>query len=101
MDFVTVRFVPSWFPGAGFKRYAKSIEKQLSMFENVPFDWAKENIVRTAVWLNVLLFTFSQLSGDYVDSFMSKHLVEEKGLSSDSVKQLDVKWRFTSGVETR
>ena len=49
MDFVTVRFVPSWFPGAGFKRYAKSMEDKLSMFENVPFNWAKENIVRIVI----------------------------------------------------
>jgi hypothetical protein len=48
-NFTPVRFVPSWFPGAGFKRYAKSITNQLAMFENVPFDWAKKQIVRTSV----------------------------------------------------
>jgi len=48
-SFTPVRFIPSWFPGAGFKRYARSISKQLALFENVPFDWAKKQIVRTAV----------------------------------------------------
>ena len=46
--FVPVRFIPSWFPGAGFKRFAMSIGKQLARFENVPFDWAKKQIVRAA-----------------------------------------------------
>ena len=44
-----MRFIPSWFPGAGFKRYARSISKELALFENVPFDWAKKQIVRTVV----------------------------------------------------
>jgi len=33
-----------------------------------------------------------QLSGDYVESFMSKHLVGENGLSTDPLKQEYVKW---------
>ena len=33
-----------------------------------------------------------QLSGDYVESFTSKHLVEENGLSTDPLKQEYVKW---------
>ena len=47
--FIPVRFIPSWFPGAGFKRYARSISKELALFENVPFDWAKKQIVCTVV----------------------------------------------------
>jgi hypothetical protein len=35
---------------------------------------------------------FDQLTGDYVESFVSKHLVKENGLSTDALKQDYVKW---------
>jgi hypothetical protein len=88
-----VRFIPSWFPGAGFKRYARSITTQLARFEDVPFDWAKKRIVCASVWVTQWLLTsFCQLSGHYVESFLSKHLVEESGLCTDPLKQDYVKW---------
>ena len=41
----TVRFIPDWFPGAGFKRRAKEVGRELSDIEFVPFNWAKTQIV--------------------------------------------------------
>jgi hypothetical protein len=35
---------------------------------------------------------FDQLTGDYVESFVSKHLVKENGLFTDTLKQDYVKW---------
>lgn len=49
VDFIPVRFVPDWFPGAGFKRLAKQIGKEVGAIERVPFDWAKEQIVSYAL----------------------------------------------------
>ena len=40
-----VRFLPSWFPLAGFKRHAEIAKKKMDRVEEVPFEWAKENIV--------------------------------------------------------
>jgi hypothetical protein len=41
----TVRFVPSWFPGASFKRNATVWRYQLSELDRKPHAWAKEQIV--------------------------------------------------------
>ncbi|OSD04423.1 CyP450 monooxygenase [Trametes coccinea BRFM310] len=38
-----LRYVPSWFPGAGFKRKAAEWRKDVLALRNVPFDAAMEN----------------------------------------------------------
>jgi len=40
-----VRFLPSWFPGAGFKRHAEYVGREVTRVDNVSFDWSKEKIV--------------------------------------------------------
>jgi hypothetical protein len=40
-----VRFLPVWFPLAGFKRHAEMAKKKMDRVEEVPFEWAKKNIV--------------------------------------------------------
>lgn len=40
-----VRFIPSWFPGGGFKRQAAIWRDQINEIESVPHDWAKQQIV--------------------------------------------------------
>lgn len=45
-----VRFVPSWFPLAGFKRRAKAEKKRIGRLETVPFEWAMNNIVSIRVY---------------------------------------------------
>jgi len=40
-----VRFVPSWFPGAGFQRVASDLGQKLSRIDAVPFNWVKQQIV--------------------------------------------------------
>jgi hypothetical protein len=42
-----VKYVPHWLPGAGFKRYARSVRHLDSLRAGGPFSWAKENIVRS------------------------------------------------------
>lgn len=50
MTLCQVRFIPSWFPGAGFKRDAQSAGKEMARLEAVPFERATEQIVcRTVV----------------------------------------------------
>ena len=41
-----VKHIPSWFPGAGFKRQAKVWRGLISEFVNEPFDKVKANMVR-------------------------------------------------------
>ncbi|KZT75151.1 cytochrome P450 [Daedalea quercina L-15889] len=50
-----LRFIPSWFPFAEFKRLAAFQKKQMKRLDSVLYDWAKGQIE----------------SGDYVESFTS------------------------------
>jgi hypothetical protein len=40
-----VRYLPSWFPGAGFKRYAVEWKELIEAFVNEPFEHCKETMV--------------------------------------------------------
>lgn len=44
-SFLSVRFVPSWFPGAGFKRKARAWGKRYVELENLTHSWAMKQIV--------------------------------------------------------
>jgi hypothetical protein len=41
-----VRFLPAWFPFARFKHVLKANRKMLDDIEIIPFEWAKNKIVR-------------------------------------------------------
>ncbi|KAF8914434.1 cytochrome P450 [Gymnopilus junonius] len=58
--FPILRFIPSWFPGGGFKKIARAIGQEMKRTEMAPFEWAKNQIER----------------GEFVESFTSKHLLE-------------------------
>ncbi|KAA1477740.1 cytochrome P450 [Dentipellis sp. KUC8613] len=53
-----LRFVPSWFPGAGFKRQANEWRERMSALTNMPHEWVKTQMA----------------SGKYVECFTSRHL---------------------------
>ena len=42
---ITVRYIPSWFPGAGFKRSAVEWKKLIEDFVNEPYEDCKRKIV--------------------------------------------------------
>jgi len=71
-----LRFLPDWFPGTGFKHVGKNAAKELSRVERIPFNWAKKQIS----------------DGDYVESFISKHLRFEDGRFAEGEVQEYVKW---------
>jgi hypothetical protein len=99
-----VRFVPSWAPGAGFKRLAMEVKTTLGRVDNVPFTWAKEKIVSERLRqhhksLNEL--TWQKVSGGHVESFVSKHL----GDNTQTEEEEDIiKWcsaaLYTGGADT-
>ena len=39
----TVKYVPEWFPGAGFKRFAKAARANVADSVNLPFQHVKES----------------------------------------------------------
>ncbi|KIK79440.1 hypothetical protein PAXRUDRAFT_280461 [Paxillus rubicundulus Ve08.2h10] len=86
--FPLLRFVPSWFPGAGFKRKAAVWREQLSEVDRKPYAWAKAQLK----------------SGNYVPSFTSRHLSPEDGHALDSEEEDIIKWcsaaLYAGGADT-
>ncbi|KAF9461984.1 cytochrome P450 [Collybia nuda] len=84
-SFPTLRFVPDWFPGAGFKRFAKQIGREVGVIERVPFNWAKEQIT----------------SGNYLESFISKNLQREvQGPEMEDILRWCSSALYTGGADT-
>ena len=42
---LTVRYVPDWFPGTGWKAKAKEMEKLLNQTADIPFQFVKDQMV--------------------------------------------------------
>lgn len=42
-----VRFIPSWFPGAGWKRQGEEWRVRLNKLSGVPHAWVKQQMVNT------------------------------------------------------
>ena len=45
-DRISVRHIPSWMPGAGFKRYAMITRKAVREMLDQPYDLVKQRMVR-------------------------------------------------------
>ncbi|KIJ13210.1 hypothetical protein PAXINDRAFT_13960 [Paxillus involutus ATCC 200175] len=86
--FPLLRFIPSWLPGAGFKRKAAVWREQLSEVTGKPYAWAKAQLE----------------SGNYVASFTSKHLSPEDGHTLNSEEEDIIKWcsaaLYVGGADT-
>ncbi|KAG1742796.1 cytochrome P450 [Suillus paluster] len=72
----SLRFVPSWFPGAGFKRVAFDLGQKRSRIDTIPFDWTKQQIK----------------SGNYAPSFVSEQLLPEDGSTVGAEQEEIIKW---------
>jgi hypothetical protein len=42
---VTVTYLPSWFPGAQFKRIARDYKATMNKFLDEPYEWVKDQMV--------------------------------------------------------
>lgn len=51
-----MKYVPSWFPGAGFKRDAALWKGKMEAFVNQPYDYTKQQMVRVFLALCVPCF---------------------------------------------
>ncbi|KAJ7488270.1 cytochrome P450 [Mycena latifolia] len=80
-----LRHIPSWFPGAGFKRIAKSWKKTLEKMANEPFEFTKQ-----------------QMAAGTADHSVVYNLLDGKNLSPE--EELEVKWLaaslYTGGADT-
>ncbi|KAH7883383.1 cytochrome P450 [Phlebopus sp. FC_14] len=86
--FPFLRFVPSWFPGAGFKKQAAVWRQQMSELDRKPFAWTKACLE----------------SGNHVPSFTSQHLCPEDKHTLNSEEEDIIKWcsaaLYAGGADT-
>ncbi|GLB39440.1 putative cytochrome p450 [Lyophyllum shimeji] len=75
-----VRFVPSWFPGAGWKCQGEVWRQRLNTLSGVPHAWVKEQMKE------------QMATGVFTESFTSRHL-RPNGIDMVDAEQEDiVKW---------
>ncbi|VDC07377.1 unnamed protein product [Peniophora sp. CBMAI 1063] len=86
--FPWLRFVPSWFPGAGFKRKAEEYKTYFREVDRAPHDWAMERIN----------------SGTYIDSFTSRNMRPQDAPQPDAEMEDIIKWcssaLYAGGADT-
>jgi hypothetical protein len=54
-----VKYVPSWMPGAGFKKTAEAFRETAHELINKPYNMVKEQMVRFLCWIPHLLTHYS------------------------------------------
>ncbi|KZT01777.1 cytochrome P450 [Laetiporus sulphureus 93-53] len=86
--FPILRFVPAWLPFANFKRMAAEYRREFSRVDDIPHEWAKQQIDM----------------GIHVDSFASRHLRTASGMTVDAEEEDIIKWcsvaLFAGGSDT-
>ncbi|KAG2363068.1 cytochrome P450 [Suillus spraguei] len=84
----SLRFLPAWFPGAGFKREAFDVGQMLNSLAETSFNWTKEQIK----------------GGIYEHSFISEQLLPEDQSTISAQKEEVIKWCSqgvcAAGIET-
>lgn len=58
---VLVKYVPSWFPGAGFKRFAEDCRRCSDDLSEIPFDFVKDKMVCALLTSNDNLYDISSV----------------------------------------
>ncbi|KAI0324071.1 cytochrome P450 [Cubamyces sp. BRFM 1775] len=79
-----LKHVPSWFPGAGFKRNAAVWKQKMEAFVNVPYDYTKAQMRQgTAVPC-------------YVSMLLDDAALENKEQTVDNQRDFDIRWTANS-----
>ena len=90
--FPVLSYLPSWFPGAGFKRFAQEAHQLTSQMLQLPFDIAKKNMVRKQASLShyytkfQIYLRFPQQAGTTPYAMVVDHLSRDwKAYENDSI----------------
>jgi hypothetical protein len=102
-----VTYLPSWFPGAEFKRVAKAYRSTIQRFANEPHDWVKNQMVCCSHPVRCRVLTLcehDERAGTALPS-VSRMLLEE--MESNQLydeREEDIKWAtaslFSGGADT-
>ena len=100
-----MRYIPSWFPGAGFKRYAVEWKKLIEDFVNEPYEDCKRKIVSHLSVSPARVLTplgTIQKNGTATPSFTS--LAFEKNENMNEQEDFDLRWTtnsmYTASIDT-
>jgi hypothetical protein len=105
---ISVKYIPSWFPGAEFKRLAKVWRAKLERLIDEPHEWAKSQMVGpTSIEHAYSSLTHTTLSGQRSGTAFpscTQMLLDEQGDSLTPRKEQTIKWStgalFTGGSDT-
>ncbi|KAK0231460.1 cytochrome P450 [Armillaria fumosa] len=83
-----LRFVPSWMPGAHFKRFAFSVRERMKAIDQAPLQWTKQQMA----------------NGNAKESFTSQHLQPQDGHYVDKNEERMIGWcasaLYAGGADT-
>ena len=101
----TVKYLPSWFPGAGFKRSAVEWKKLIEDFVNEPYEDCKQKIVSRLPIPPAPMLTYlriTQKNGTGTPSFTS--LAFDKNENMTEQEDFDLRWTtnsmYTGSIDT-
>lgn len=88
---ITVKYIPSWFPGAGFQKYGAHWRRETEKLISEPYERVKANLVCDFDLVHDFFVhnILSQAAGQAVPSFVSRLLEDEK---SDETTDLTKMW---------
>jgi hypothetical protein len=78
-----VKYVPSWFPGAGFKRKAQAWKKNLENTADIPYDFVKRQME-------------SMESDEFKPSYLSNLFKADGYPAADTEEEIVAKWTAAS-----
>lgn len=96
-----VKHIPDWFPGAGFKAWAREAHSRSEEFVNAPYQYAKKLIVSGLYIYDPFLYKQTRLQNDGqgIRSFTSESielLERQSGRELDADEEFLVKWAGAS-----
>ena len=100
-----MRYLPSWFPGAGFKKSAVEWKKLIEAFVNEPYEDCKQKIVSRLLSPPAPTLTsprVTQQNGTATPSFTS--LAFDKNENMTEQEDFDLRWTtnsmYTGSIDT-
>ncbi|KAI2787985.1 O-methylsterigmatocystin oxidoreductase [Penicillium oxalicum] len=83
-----LRYIPTWFPGAQFKRTAKAWRNQISSLADVPYAFSKAQVKN------------GTSKPSYLASFFSAHGIPEPGTEAEAVAKWTAASLYAGGADT-
>lgn len=87
-----MRHVPTWFPGAGFKRFAEVAWKHQVDFHEMPYNQVQQQLVRISVLQEDLIIIFSHKREGTAAPSIARTFLEDAGENIDNAQHSVLSW---------